>query len=168
MLGELSTFVGTLVGTLTLVLTGVFGGETHELVLELLTAGESAEISVMQAESDTEPTVVAEKTVRQPATPPPTVSSTPTPEPEAAAAATAELEDDCVSGEDLDVSASGQNVSVRVDGEKAEVCSSGEEGDSDIETNVESDSAEVHVKQKVESSGNANVKSTTTLNVSTQ
>ena len=150
MLGELSTFVGTLVGTLTLVLTGVFGGETHELVLELLTAGESAE------------------TVRQPATPPPTVSSTPTPEPEAAAAATAELEDDCVSGEDLDVSASGQNVSVRVDGEKAEVCSSGEEGDSDIETNVESDSAEVHVKQKVESSGNANVKSTTTLNVSTQ
>src|SRR5688572_4564096 len=149
MLGELSIFAGSFLGTLSLVLTSVFGGQTQALVSELLQPGEAAEVSVTQEASEAAPAAVVTKTVTQQAAPAATASVTPPPaggeKAEVAAATTAsavELDEDCVSGEDLAVSANGQSVSVTVDGAEARVCASGEEGDSRVEANVESDSAD--------------------------
>jgi hypothetical protein len=173
MLGELSIFAGGFLGVLTLVLTSVFGGEAHQLVLELVRPGEAVEVSVTQ-EDEAQPIVTVEKEVVMPPTTfEATVSETPSPsataepEPTVAAAATELDDEECISGEDLDVSADGSHVRVNVEGAQARVCASGDEGDSRIEANVESDSADVEVKQRVESSGNTSVNSKFELNVST-
>jgi hypothetical protein len=175
MLGGLSVIVGTVVGVVSLIIAGVFGGPGEEIVHETVQAGETVSVTIQEQEADTEPRVTVERSHEEPQEKPdPSIgvsavkeSESPDPTPEVKAASDAvELDEECVSGEDLDVSADGQNIRVRVEGAEAEVCASGDEdGTAHVETNVESDNAQVHLKQNVNSS--SSVKSTTRVNVST-